>query len=176
MTLYAFEGRVPAVPDDGDFWVAPGAHLIGNVTVCAGASVWFGATVRGDNEPIVIGIGSNVQEQCVLHTDPGFPLVVGTGCTIGHRAILHGCTVHDGTLIGMGAIVLNGAVVGTGALVGAGALVSEGKEIPAGSVAVGTPARVVRMLSETEQDALANSARHYRKRMERYKRKLKIVE
>ena len=175
MTLYKFGGRMPTVPDNGDFWVAPGAHLIGDVTVGAGVSVWFGTTARGDNDPIVLGTGTNIQEQCVLHTDPGFPLTVGAGCTIGHRAILHGCTVDDGALIGMGAIVLNGAVIGARALVGAGALVAEGKEIPAGALAVGAPARVIRMLRNTEREALADAAQHYRERMERFRNELRIV-
>ncbi len=176
MTLYALGERAPKLPEDGDFWVAPGAHLIGDVTVSAGASVWFGATLRGDNEPIVLGIGSNIQEHCVLHTDPGFPLTVAAECTVGHRAILHGCSVNDGALIGMGAIVLNGASIGAGALLGAGALVTEGKEIPPGALAVGSPARVIRILGEEERRKLAESARHYRMRMEKYRDGLRIVE
>ncbi len=175
MTLYTLGDLTPAMPKDGDFWVAPGAHVIGDVTVRAGASIWFGSTLRGDNEPILLGSGSNVQENCVLHTDPGFPLTVGAECTIGHRAILHGCTVQDGTLIGMGAIILNGASIGEGALVGAGALVTEGKDIPPGALVVGAPARVIRMLDEAEQRELTEMARRYRKRMETFRRDLKVV-
>jgi len=176
MTIYAFGGRAPTVPDNGDFWVAPGAHLIGDVTVTEGVSVWFGATLRGDNEPIVLGPCSNVQEHCVLHTDPGFPLSVGAECTIGHRAILHGCSVGDGALIGMGAIVLNGAKVGARSLLGAGALVAEGKEIPAGALALGAPARVVRMLNQAEQRELTDAAGHYRERMRQFRERLRVIE
>ncbi|MCY3995848.1 MAG: gamma carbonic anhydrase family protein [Rhodobacter sp.] len=175
MTIYEFGGRAPTVPDSGDFWVAPGARLIGDVTVAAGASVWFGATLRGDNEPIVLGSDSNVQEHCVLHTDPGFPLTIGTECTIGHRAILHGCSVGNGALIGMGAIVLNGAKIGARSLLGAGALVAEGKEIPAGALVLGAPARVVRMLDRAEQRKLTDAAGHYRERMRQFRKGLRII-
>ncbi len=175
MTIYEFSGRAPTFPDNGDFWVAPGAHLIGDVAVAEGVSVWFGATLRGDNEPIVLGPGSNVQEHCVLHTDPGFPLMVGAECTIGHRVILHGCSVGNGALIGMGAIVLNGAKIGARSLLGAGALVAEGKEIPAGVLALGAPARVVRMLNRTEQRELTDAAGHYRERMGQFRERLRVI-
>ena len=133
--IYALDGRAPHV--DPEAWVAPDANVIGAVTLAPGASVWFGATLRGDNEPITVGRGSNVQEACVLHTDMGYPLTIGADCTIGHKAILHGCTIGAGSLVGMGATVLNGAVIGAGCLIGAGALVTEGKEIPPGSLVVG---------------------------------------
>ena len=175
MTLYAFDDLTPAVPEDGDYWVAPGANVIGGVTVGTGASIWFGATLRGDNEPIVLGPGSNIQENCVLHTDPGYPLTVGADCTIGHKAILHGCTISDGVLIGMGAIVLNGAHIGAGALVGAGALIAEGREIPSGALVIGMPGRVVRILEEAEQRKLKTAAQHYRVKMKEFRKNLKIV-
>ena len=130
MPTYALDGVSPELPADGTFWVAPDAVLIGRVRLGEAAGVWFGSVLRGDQEPITIGARSNVQELCVFHTDEGFPLTVGAGCTIGHRAILHGCTIGDNCLIGMGAIVLNGAKIGENSLVGAGALVPEGREIP----------------------------------------------
>ena len=167
--LYALDGAAPKVPADGDFWVAPGAALIGRVVLQAGASVWFNAVLRGDNEPIVVGEGSNVQDGCVCHTDPGAPLTIGPGCTIGHMAILHGCTIGAGSLVGMAATVLNGAVVGHGSLVGAGALVTEGREIPPGVLAVGRPARAVRALTDEERAGLARSAVRYRANMARFR-------
>ena len=126
MTLYALDGVAPALPASGNCYIAPGARLIGNVTLAEEVGIWFNAVLRGDNEPIVIGLGTNVQDGCVLHTDPGFPLILGADVTVGHCAILHGCTIGDGTLIGMGAVVLNGANIGTGCLIGANALVTEG--------------------------------------------------
>jgi carbonic anhydrase/acetyltransferase-like protein (isoleucine patch superfamily) len=175
MSLYAFEGATPEVPKDGDFWVAPGARVIGRVILRPGASVWFNAVLRGDNEPIVVGEGSNVQDGCVCHTDMGFPLTIGPGCTIGHMAILHGCTVGEGSLVGMGATVLNGAVIGARALLGAGALLTEGREVPDGSLAVGRPARVVRALTPAELEGLARSAAGYRARMARFRTGLRPV-
>ncbi|MEL6640045.1 MAG: gamma carbonic anhydrase family protein [Pseudomonadota bacterium] len=126
--IYSLEDVSPQI--DATAWVAPGCHVIGNVTLTAGTSVWFGTTIRGDNEPIVVGEGSNIQENCVLHTDPGCPLTIGANCTIGHKAMLHGCTIGEQSLIGMGATVLNGAVIGKNCLIGAGALITEGKNIP----------------------------------------------
>lgn len=169
MTLYALEGIRPTLPDSGDSWVAPDANVVGRVTLHAGASVWFGTTIRGDNEMIAIGEGSNVQENCVLHTDMGYPLTIGRDCTIGHKVMLHGCTIGDGTLIGMGAIILNGARIGSGCLVGAGALITEGKEIPDGSLVLGTPGRVVRELDDEARAELIESARHYRANMRRFR-------
>ena len=130
MAIYAFEGVSPSLPAAGEFFIAPNASVIGNVVLGNLASVWFGAVLRGDNDEIVIGDRSNVQDNCVLHTDPGFPLKVGNSVTVGHQATLHGCTVGDGALIGMGATVLNGAKIGCNAVIGAHALVPEGKEIP----------------------------------------------
>ena len=175
MPLYELDGTAPTVPADGDYWVAPGASVIGRVHLAAGVGVWFGAVLRGDNEPITIGEGSNLQEHCVVHTDPGFPTTVGAGCTIGHRAILHGCTVGDGSLVGMGATVLNGAVIGRNCLIGAGALVTEGKVIADGSLVVGAPAKVVRQLDEEAIERLGASARKYVETWRRFKAGLKPV-
>src|SRR5436309_1539398 len=130
MPLYALDDDFPQMADPARVYVAPGAHVIGKVLIGLDVSIWFNATVRGDNEPITIGDESNIQESCVLHTDPGFPMTIGRGVTVGHRAILHGCVIGDHSLIGMGATVLNGARIGTGSLVGAGALITEGKAFP----------------------------------------------
>ena len=166
MPLYRIDGKQPVVPEDS--WVAPSAELIGEVVLGRGVGVWFGAVIRADNTPIVVGDRSNVQEGAMLHSDPGFPLVVGSDCTIGHHAILHGCRIEDEVLIGMGATVLNGATIGAGSLVGAGALVTEGKSFPAGSLIVGAPARAVRTLDETARAGLKLSAAHYAERQARY--------
>ncbi|MEC9102786.1 MAG: gamma carbonic anhydrase family protein, partial [Pseudomonadota bacterium] len=137
MTLYALDGIAPVTPEDGDFWIAPDANVIGRVVMESATSVWFGCTLRGDNEEIRIGRGSNVQENTVMHTDMGCPLTIGENCTIGHKAMLHGCTIGDNTLIGMGATILNNAVIGKNCLIGAGALVTEGKVIPDNSMVLG---------------------------------------
>jgi carbonic anhydrase/acetyltransferase-like protein (isoleucine patch superfamily) len=171
--IYALDGVTPEISEDS--WVAPDANVIGRVVLEAGASVWFGATLRGDNEEIRVGQGSNVQENCVFHTDMGFPLVIGRDCTIGHKAMLHGCTIGDGSLVGMGATILNGAVIGKGCLIGAGALVAEGKVIPDGSLVMGMPGKVVRDLDPTAQDRLLASAAHYRERMRRFRAGLVAV-
>jgi carbonic anhydrase/acetyltransferase-like protein (isoleucine patch superfamily) len=170
--LYTLDGIGPRLPEDGSAWVAPGARVIGRVVLEAEASVWFNAVLRGDNETILVGRGSNVQDGCVCHTDMGFPLTIGPDCTIGHMAILHGCTVGAGSLVGMGATVLNGAVIGPGSLVGAGALVTEGKEIPDGVLVVGRPAKVVRALTEAESARLVHSAAGYRANIARFRRGL----
>jgi len=172
MTLYALRDIAPTVPDDGSYYVAPGAHVMGNVTLQKDSSVWFGVVIRGDNEPIILGEGSNIQENSVLHTDEGYPLTIGKNCTIGHKAMLHGCTIEDGALIGMGATVLNGAVIGAGSLVGAGALVSENKVIPPGVLVVGAPGRVVRELSPAHQQNMQAAAAHYQDRSREYKEHL----
>ncbi len=171
--IYILGNKVPQV--DTEAWIAPGCHVIGSVAIGAQASVWFGTTIRGDNELITVGIRSNVQENCVLHTDMGFPLTIGTGCTIGHSAILHGCTIGDNSLIGMGATVLNGAVIGKNCLIGAGALVTEGKVIPDGSLVMGAPGKVVRALDDDAIAGLAASAEHYAQNAARFRRDLKQV-
>jgi carbonic anhydrase/acetyltransferase-like protein (isoleucine patch superfamily) len=156
-------------------WVADSAQLIGRVRLGEGASVWFAAVLRGDNEWITIGSGSSVQDGCVLHTDMGFPLVVGEGATIGHQAMLHGCTVGDGALIGIQAVVLNGAVIGAGSLVGAGAVVTEGKVFPENSLILGAPARVVKTLTPEQAARMRLGALHYVDKAARYREALKRV-
>ncbi len=169
MTLYRLDDKTPVTPLSGDFWVAPGAHVIGDVVLGAGVGIWFGCTLRGDNEQITIGAGSNIQENCVLHTDMGFPLSVGANCTVGHKAILHGCEIGENSLIGMGASVLNGAKIGKNCLIGAGALITEGKVIADGSLVMGVPGRVVRELDDTAIATLAQSAIHYQQNMRRFR-------
>ena len=137
MTLYSLDGHAPQIAENT--WIAPDANLIGKVVIEDLASIWFGCTLRGDNEEIRMGAGSNVQENCVMHTDMGYPLVIGPGCTIGHKAMLHGCILEENVLIGMGATVLNGARIGRNSLIGAGALITEGKQIPEGSLVMGAP-------------------------------------
>ncbi len=166
--IYELDGVRPQI--DPTAWVAPTAVLIGNVIVGPRANIWFGAVLRGDNEPIVVGEGSNIQENSVLHTDMGSPLTIGANCTIGHKAMLHGCTIEDGSLIGMGATLLNGAQIGAGSLVGACALVTEGKEIPPGSLVMGAPAKVVRELDASAQARLRRSAEGYRANAARFAR------
>lgn len=161
MPLYEIEGKRPTLPADGSAWIAPSADLIGDAVLGEGVTIWFGAVIRADNTPIVIGARSNVQEGAMLHSDPGQPLTVGEGVTIGHHAILHGCTVGDNVLVGMGATILNGAVIGRDSLVGAGALVTEGKSFPPGSLIVGVPAQARRDLSPEAIAALRASATGY---------------
>jgi carbonic anhydrase/acetyltransferase-like protein (isoleucine patch superfamily) len=164
--IYELDGIRPQI--DPTAWVAPTAVLIGNVIVEAGANIWFGAVLRGDNEAITVGAGSNVQENAVLHTDMGFPLTIGANCTIGHKAMLHGCTIEAGSLIGMGATLLNGAKIGAASLVGACTLVTEGKEIAPGSLVMGAPAKVVRELDAAAQARLLKSAEGYRANAARF--------
>lgn len=161
MTVYALDGVSPELPAEGNFWIAPSATVLGKVRLLDQANVWFGAVLRGDNEWIEIGERSNVQDNCMLHTDIGFPLVVGPDCTVGHLAILHGCTIGAGSLVGMGATILNGARIGRQCLIGANALVPEGREIPDGTLAVGSPAKVVRELKPEEREQLKLSALGY---------------
>ena len=167
MTLYALDGVAPQVAEDS--WIAPDANVIGDIVVEEGASIWFCSTLRGDNERITVGAGSNVQENCVLHTDMGYPLAIGAGCTIGHKVMLHGCTIGENSLIGMGATVLNGAKIGKNCLIGAGALITEGKEIPDGSLVMGVPGKVVRTLDEAAIEGLRQSAIGYQNNMRRFR-------
>jgi carbonic anhydrase/acetyltransferase-like protein (isoleucine patch superfamily) len=171
MSLYALGKTQPDVADDA--WVAPGCYIIGQVSLAAKVSIWFGSTLRGDNELIAVGAGSNIQENCVLHTDMGSPLTIGAGCTIGHKVMLHGCTIGANSLIGMGATVLNGAVIGENCLIGAGALITEGKVIPDGSLVMGAPGKVVRALDENAINALRASALRYQENAARFRRDLK---
>lgn len=170
--IYDLDGSAPDV--DAGAWIAPGCHVIGNVTVMDLASVWFGTTIRGDNERITIRVGSNVQENCVLHTDMGFPLDIGINCTIGHKAMLHGCTIGDNSLIGMGATVLNGAIIGKNCLIGAGALITEGKVIPDGSLVMGI-GKIVRDLDAAAIAGLTSSAVNYQQNAARFRAGLKEV-
>ena len=173
MTLYALDGVAPQLGNDT--WVAGDANLIGKVVLEPGASVWFGCSIRADHEEIRIGAGSNVQEHCVMHVDPGFGVRIGVNCTIGHKVMLHGCTIGDNSLIGMGAIVLNGAQIGRNCLIGAGALITENKVIPDGSLVMGSPGKVVRQLDEQAIRSLEASALHYQSNMRRYRDNLKVV-
>jgi len=172
--IYALDGIAPEI--DPDAWIAPGAQVMGRVRIGAGASVWFGAVLRGDNEWITLGAGSNVQENAVLHTDIGYPLTIGADCTIGHLAMLHGCTIGDGSLVGMAATVLNGAQIGKGCLIGAAALVTEGKVFADGSLVMGTPARVVRALDAAATAGLRASAAGYQANARRFRAGLKVME
>lgn len=173
MALYQLGEHAPEI--DPSAFVADTATLVGKVTLEANASVWFGATLRGDNEPITIGENSNVQEGAVMHTDPGYPLAIGKNVTIGHQAMLHGCTVGDGSLIGIQAVVLNGARIGKGCLVGAGALVTEGKEFPDHSLILGSPAKVVRTLTQEDLLRLEGTAAGYVARGQLFKTQLKKI-
>ncbi len=173
MTLFALNEASPTI--DETAWVAHDANVIGAVTLQARASVWFGSTLRGDNEWIMIGRGSNIQENCVLHTDIGFPLIVGENCTIGHKVMLHGCQIGNNSLIGMGAIVLNGAKIGNNCLIGAGALITENKVIPDGCLVMGSPGRVVRDLTPEQIKGLTKSAEHYQENAQTFKTQLKSI-
>lgn len=171
--VYDLGSRRVQLPQDGEYWVAPNATLVGNIVLHRNASVWFGAVLRGDNDPIVIGENSNVQDGSVLHTDEGVQLTIGVGVTIGHMAMLHGCTVGDNSLIGIGAVVLNGAQIGRNCLIGARALITENKVIPDNSLVVGAPGRVARVLSEAEIEGLRHSARHYVENWKRFAAEMK---
>ena len=173
MAIYQLGEHAPEI--DASAFVADSANLIGKVTVEANASVWFGVTIRGDNERITIGENSNVQEGTVMHTDMGYPLTLGKGVTVGHQAMLHGCTVGDGSLIGIQAVILNGAKIGKGCLVGAGALVTEGKEFPDHSLILGTPAKVVRTLTQEDLLRLQGNAANYVERGQLFRTQLKKI-
>lgn len=173
MPLYAIDGQSPDLASSA--WAAPSADLIGDVRLAERSSVWFGAVIRADNTPILVGEESNIQDGAVGHSDPGAPLTIGARVTIGHQAIVHGCTISDECLIGMGARILNGAVLGAQCLVGAGALITEGKKFEAGSLIVGMPARAIRPLSDEEKAALRVSAVHYAEKAARYATSLKLL-
>ena len=173
MAIYELDGVAPRLHPSA--YVADSAEVIGNVELAEGASVWFGAILRGDNERLTIGKGSNVQDGSVLHSDPGFPLTLGENVTVGHQVMLHGCTVGDGTLIGIQAVVLNGAKIGRNCLVGAGSLVTEGKEFPDGSMIMGAPAKVVRELNAEQRSSGTRAAQHYVANAKRYAKGLKKI-
>jgi carbonic anhydrase/acetyltransferase-like protein (isoleucine patch superfamily) len=168
LPIYALDGHKPDLPAPGTYWIAPDAVIIGKVRIEEGASVWFGAVLRGDNEWITVGRGSNVQEHCTLHTDPGFPLTIGANCTIGHGVILHGCTIGEGALVGMQAVVLNGATIARNSLVGATALVTEGKSFAEGSLIVGSPAKAIRTLDAEQIARMQVGAGVYAQRWKGY--------
>ena len=175
MPLYAVDGIYPQLPPEGDSFIAPDAVLIGRVRILKGASVWFGAVLRGDNEWIEIGEASNVQDNATCHTDLGFPLTIGKNCTVGHNVILHGCTLEDGALVGMGSIVMNGARIGRGSIVGAGAVITEGKVFPEHSLIIGAPARVMRTLEPTQVERMGSAARFYAANGPRFKKGMKKI-
>jgi carbonic anhydrase/acetyltransferase-like protein (isoleucine patch superfamily) len=175
MAIYELDGQAPELPADGRYWIAENASVIGRVRLKGDASIWFGAVLRGDNEWIEIGERSQVQDNATLHTDPGFPMVIGADCVIGHNVILHGCTIGQNSLIGMGAIMLNGARIGRNSLVGAGALVTEGKAFPDNSLIVGTPARAIRETDETISRMIAAGADIYVRRWQHYAKGLRRI-
>ena len=169
MTTYRLGDKEPAFPPDGEYWIAPNAVVAGNVILKKNASVWFGAVLRGDNEPIIVGENSNIQDNSVCHTDMGSPLTIGANVTVGHMVMLHGCTIGDGALIGIGAVVLNGAKIGKNCLVGAGALITEGKGFPDGVMILGSPAKVARELSPEHAARMGMGALSYVRNWQRFK-------
>jgi carbonic anhydrase/acetyltransferase-like protein (isoleucine patch superfamily) len=175
MAIYELDGLAPELPGDGNCFIADSATVIGRVRLASAVTIWFGAVLRGDNDLIEIGEGSNIQDNVTCHVDPGFPLRIGKNCTIGHNAIVHGCTIEDGALIGMGSIVMNGARVGRGSVVGAGAVITEGKEFPEYSLIIGAPARVVRTLDPAQVDKMGGAARSYIAKGPHYKNGLKKI-
>ena len=174
MTIYSLADKSPQLPEDGEYWIADNAVVIGDVTLKSGASVWFAVTIRGDNDPIVIGENTNIQDGSVLHSDPGEPLTIGANVTVGHMAMLHSCTIGDNTLIGIGAVVLGRAVIGKNCLIGANTLITEGKVIPDGSLVMGQPGKVVRQLDDAQIVALTASAQHYVQNWKRYSTALRL--
>ena len=176
MPLYEYDGNRPSLADDGSNWIAPSAELIGDARLGRDVSIWFGVVIRADNTPITIGDGTNIQERSVLHSDPGKPLTIGRSCTVGHGAILHGCTIGDNVLVGMGAVVLNGAIVGDNCLIGAGALLTEGKTFPPGSLIKGAPARVSGELGDEAIAAIREAAADYARKQRRYAQALVRVD
>jgi carbonic anhydrase/acetyltransferase-like protein (isoleucine patch superfamily) len=175
MAIYELDGQAPEFPADGNYFIADTATVIGKVRLKCSASVWFGAVLRGDNEWIEIGEGSNVQDNSTCHTDPGFPLTIGKNCTVGHNVILHGCAIEDGALVGMGSIVMNGARIGRGSVVGAGAVITEGKQFPEYSLIIGAPARVIRTLEPAQVEKMGGAARSYMRNGPRFKMGLKKI-
>lgn len=175
MTLYALGNVQPETPDDDNYWVAKSAEVMGNVILRKNSSVWYGCVIRGDNDVIDIGEDSNVQDGSILHTDLGFPLVIGKGVTIGHRVMLHGCTIGDGSLIGIGSTILNGAKIGRNCIIGAHTLITEGKEIPDNSLVVGAPGRVIKTHGNDIAELLKASADHYIENWKRHKSEIREI-
>ena len=175
MSVYDLDGVAPELPGEDEYWIAPSASVIGRVILKKNASVWFNATLRGDNDPIIIGENSNIQDGSVLHTDTGSPLTIGANVTVGHMVMLHGCTIGDNALVGIGSIILNGAKIGRNCLIGANCLITEGKEIPDNSLVMGAPGKVIREISEEQGQMLAGGALHYVHNWKRYKAGLKAL-
>lgn len=175
MAVYNLGNVTPELPNDDEYWIAPTAAVMGRVILKKNASVWWGATLRGDNDPIIVGEGSNIQDGSVCHTDTGSPLTIGANVTVGHMVMLHGCTIGDNTLVGIGSIVLNGAVIGKNCLIGANCLITEGKEIPDNSLVMGAPGKVVRELSPEQAARMAYGSQHYVENWKRYRRELTLV-
>jgi carbonic anhydrase/acetyltransferase-like protein (isoleucine patch superfamily) len=175
MTVYSLDGILPELPPENEYWIAPNAVVVGKVKLDRDVGIWFGAVLRGDNELIHIGENSNVQDGCVLHTDMGAPLTVGRNCTIGHKAILHSCTIGDNTLIGMGATVLNNARIGRNCLIGANTLIPQGKEIPDNSLVIGAPGKIMRSIDQIAARNLTESAQNYVRNWQRYARSMQAV-
>ena len=176
MPIYSLDGVEPILSGSGRYWIAPDAHVIGRVRLGDDVGIWFGTVLRGDNELIEIGEGTNVQEGCMFHTDPGYPMTIGAGCTIGHHAILHGCTIGTTSLVGMGATLLNGARIGANSIVGANALVTEGKEFLDNSLIVGAPAKAIRTLDDAGAERLRETALHYVRNFQRFAKGLKRID
>ena len=175
MSVYSLGDATPELPADDEYWIAPTAAVMGRVILRRNASVWWGATLRGDNDPIEIGENSNVQDGSVLHTDTGSPLTIGANVTVGHMVMLHGCTIGDNTLVGIGSIILNGARIGKNCLIGANCLITEGKEIPDNSVVMGAPGKIVREVSPEQARVLEASAHHYVENWKRYRTGLSVI-
>ena len=173
MPIYALQDWRPELPDEDEHWIAPNATLIGRVRLAKGVSVWFGSVLRGDNDWITVGERSNIQDLCVLHTDPGIPLSLGANVSVGHGAVVHGATIGDNCIIGMGATLLNRCRIGNNSIVGANALIPEGKEFPDNSLVIGVPARAVRSIAETDLPMLLLNAEIYHQRWQRYRKELK---
>ncbi len=168
MGLYSLDGVNVTTPGEGRFWVADNAIVLGNVHIGENASIWFNTVARGDSDRIEIGAGSNVQDGCVLHADPGFPMIIEENCTIGHMVMLHGCRVGRGSLIGIGSIILNGAVIGEECLIGSHSLIPEGKVIPPRSVVMGSPGKIVREATEADLRRMKGGTEHYQKNWRRF--------
>ena len=172
MAVYALGDKKPQLPPQGEYWIAPNAVVLGDVILESGASIWFNAVLRGDTDTLTVGENSNIQDGSILHADEGVPLIIGRDVTVGHQAMLHGCTIGDNSLIGIGAVVLNGAVIGRNCLIGANSLIPEGKVIPDGSLVMGQPGKVVRELTEAQIVGITMSAGHYVQNWKRFAARL----
>jgi carbonic anhydrase/acetyltransferase-like protein (isoleucine patch superfamily) len=175
LAVYNLGNVTPELPNDDEYWIAPSASVMGRVVLKKNASVWWGATLRGDNDPIVVGEGSNIQDGSVCHTDSGSPLIIGANVTVGHMVMLHGCTIGDNSLVGIGSIVLNGARIGKNCLIGANCLITEGKEIPDNSLVMGAPGKVVREVSPEQAAMIVGGSRQYVENWKRYRRELAVA-